>query len=510
MTSGPDRMRIVIGGNGVAAWMTAAALSRATANRRVGISVVGAPSERAAEASVIAADSTVPTAIALHPALALEEDWLVRNAGAAFSYGTALSEWFADRGTCFRPFGDVGAPRGHVAFDQLLLRMQHDGHPLRLANYSLAALAAQASRFQRPDGDATSVLATCRYGLHVDTRALCRNLRRIAEAGGVNRIDARIRDIRRNDDDRITSVGTADGLDVAGDLFIDATGARAVMRHAGNGGGWHDWAVTLPCDRMLVARARITSAPPPFGHAVAHRGGWTLHLPLQDEIRVASLFNCSSIGEGAVVDSLEKSVTGSLSDIAATRIDFGRCARAWQGNCIAIGSAAVRTDPVGMTNLQLLRQSINYLLQLLPGTPDSANGKSAEALEYNRLTTLLFEHAHDFASMHYKLNGRAGEPFWDNCRAAAMADHLDYRLALYRSRGKVVLYDEEPFDEWVWISLFQESGIMPERYSMLADGFSANEIRAHLDRVRAAMIAKVREMPLHGDYLASISRSNST
>jgi hypothetical protein len=60
-------------------------------------------------------------------------------------------------------------------------------------------------------------------------------------------------------------------------------------------------------------------------------------------------------------------------------------------------------------------------------------------------------------------------------------------------------------DDASWINLFDEQGRRPRRYSPLADGFSAEELRAHLARVRKVMIDAVGRMPRHADYLAQVS-----
>ena len=157
-----------------------------------------------------------------------------------------------------------------------------------------------------------------------------------------------------------------------------------------------------------------------------------------------------------------------------------------------------------MSDLHILRAGIDRLLQLLPG----AAGATAEAAEYNRQTALQLDHARDFAMLHYKLNGRRGEPFWDACREMAIPESLEYRLRLYEARGRMVLYDEEPFEEASWINLFDEQGVRPRRYNPIADGIRAGELKSFVEHVRAVMIAELGKMPTHADYLSGLTESS--
>ncbi|MBL7372824.1 tryptophan 7-halogenase, partial [Escherichia coli] len=86
----------------------------------------------------------------------------------------------------------------------------------------------------------------------------------------------------------------------------------------------------------------------------------------------------------------------------------GRRAAAWTGNVVALGAAAMLVEPLHGWNLALLRNALDRLIGLLPAAP---NGP--EPAEYNRLTAREADRVRDFAILHYKTNGRIGEPLWD-------------------------------------------------------------------------------------------------
>jgi tryptophan halogenase len=493
--------RIVIVGDGVAAWMAAAALTEVLNPAECSISVLGAGRSGSGAPPPDLADAILPLPDNDRLAQEPEEDWIVTGSGGAFTYGIALSGWSAPGATWFHHFGPTGANLGPAGFHHLAMRLRREGTPLRLADYSLAALAAQAGRFARPGPDPRSVLQTCRYGLHLDGERLAEVLARSAVAAQVRRLAGHYSRAERAEDGFIAAVVSDNGERHEGDLFLDCTGDAAELAGDGPDTDWDDWSAWLSCDRRLSASVTSRLPPPPYSHAAAHEAGWVRQLPLQGRMALSS-FYCADFSDGEQALANLRSAAGGagLADVRDCAIRFGRRRLAWHRNCIALGRAAAIIDPVGSNDLHLLRCAVNRLVQLLPGDRKA----TAEAAEYNRRTAQQLDNARDFAILHYKLNGRHGEAFWDACRAISVPSSLTYRMNLYESLGRVAMYDDEPLEDVSWISLFDEHGVRPRHYSPIADGFSAGDLQRHVARVREIMIDELRRMPLHADYLAGL------
>lgn len=500
-SANPSSQRIVIVGSGIAAWMAAVALAKAVKAGDWSICVVR--DETADSLSpAFAADATMPLSRSPHFALDMDEDAVIAETGAAFSCGIALSGWSGAGAAYFNPFGTVGAALGPVPFHHLVMRLRREGLPLRLANYSLAALAAQSGRFCRPSRDAHSVLSTCDYGLHMVCAKVAELLSAEARRRGVACVAAPMRTAERKGDGSVAAIVTAGGKRIEGDWFIDCTGPEGRLME---GAGWEDWSPWLPCDSFVAARVPARDAPPPYSLAAATPAGWVREVPTQGANWTTGFHSSRfSTPEEALETIRHGAGQSSPEDVVSGRLRFGRRTRAWQGNCIALGGAAATIDPVAASNLHLTRSSIDRVLRLLPARP----GANAEAEEYNRLTAQQLDHARDFAILHYKLNGRRGEPFWDECRSMALPGTLEYKLRSYESRGRVPLYDEEPLEEASWLNLFDEHGVRPRRYSPLANGFGIAELQAHVERVRVIMLDELKKMPMHGDYLARVQRKS--
>ncbi len=502
-------LHITVAGSGLAAWMAAMALARVLGPAAGRVKVIATGDGEDLLAPFGAADSSLPTGGPLHPAIEIDERQWLQSAGASFTLGIALSGWNGAGSAWFHPFSAIGASLGPVPFHHAVLKLRRSGADLRLSNFALAALAAQAGRFARPDPDPASVESTCRYGLQVDGSRLAALYRAEAEGLGVEVFAGHLERVEIAADGSVAALHTRDGSRHGADLFVDCTGAEARVANAMPASKWLGWADSLPCDRAISARITTKVAPLPYTQADAHKGGWLRSVRLADSLALTHLHDSRVVPEDVAVRALRESAGRRLQDLHAHYLRLGRRERIWHRNCVALGPAAALIDPVGVSNLQLLRLGLHYLLQLLPGAPivhgaNEANEAHTEAGEYNRRFGACLDNARDFAAAHYRLNGRSGEAFWDACRAAPLPAALDYRLRLYASRGRIALYDEEPLDEASWINLFDEQGIRPHSYTPIADGLSDAQIDAHAQRVRGIMLAAVGRMPGHGEYLARL------
>jgi tryptophan halogenase len=506
--TGPDsptgqRQAVVIVGNGLAAWLTAVTLARAVSTDDFSMTVVGDENAMDPLEPFIYADTTLPSANGLLQATGLNEEQVIARTGGSISHGIAFSGWANPTTSYIQPFGSIGAALGPVSFHQLALRLRQEGIPLRLANFSLAALAAQAGRCVPGGSDPQSVLATCQRGLHLDCNKLADILRNEAAEAGVLVVSGAFDHTEQDAQGDLGAIITADGKRVEGDLFIDCSGVGGVVANAVAKADWQDWSSWLPCNSIVSGIVSTPSAPPPYSHAEAINAGWIRHVPLQGRTLLNGLYDAERLTEEQMLNTLlQSSASNELHHIQSGALRFGRRKNPWQRNCIGLGSAAAVVDPVALSNLQLLISGVSRLSGLMPAAGELEGVRN----EYNRQTALFLDHARDFAIMHYKLNGRRDEPFWDACRAMQVPQEPAYKLQLFESRGRVPMYDEEPLEETAWLSLFDEHGVVPGGYSRIVDGFKLQDLHKHLERVRSVMLDSLQKIPLHADYLADINR----
>ena len=476
---------IVILGGGIAGWMSALALSRALAGSGISVALVESGGPDHSIGPFGPAEAALPGFHAFLAGNGINEDALLRAARGSFGLGAAFSGWAGAQANWFLPFGDVGVPIGTVAFPNLVARLRAAGHPVRSADFSLAAVAAAAGRFARPSDDPASVLSSYGYGLHLDKSAfaaVCRGL-----AAGVTHHQAPFVQANRAANGHVESLQLEGGARVAGDLFLDCSGPAALLSQDH---GFESWSAWLGCDRA-VARAGVQEGvPPPYTHAGAHPAGWLRSVPLAGGPGETLIYSSAHMSE--------KDAAGFGPD-PAVEVHQGRRARAWVGNVVAIGAAAALIEPLYGHNLQLVHNAIRRLIGLFPN-----KAEGPEAAEYNRLTAEEADRVRDFVIAHYRTNGRTGEPFWDRARAMAVPDALQYKLDLYASRGRMPMYDEELFDRPEWIAALDGQELHPRRYDAIADTIPEPAIIQHVTRLREMIVDAAKAMPNHGVTLERI------
>lgn len=472
---------IVIAGGGVAGWLSALVLGRALAGggQRITLVETGGPDHGLGP--IGPALTLFPGAVGFLADLGLDERLLIARARASYSLGSA----FSDSHDWFLPYGETGAPIGPVGFHHLVARLRRRGAELRLADYSLAALAAQAGRFAHPSEDPRSILSTLEYGLHVERAALAALLRERAAplvALAATPFGRAVQD----EDGEIRAIALADGSRIDGDLFLDCTGPARLLI----GPEVESWAQWFPCDRAVEQLAAVEGTPPPYAHAGAHEAGWQVTVPLQGGQGQTLLYSSAHLDAGQV---------GGRS----VPFECGRARQVWRRNVIALGAAAALFEPLHPVAPQLLIDSLRRLITLFPG--DKAGGP--EAAEYERLTSAEIERTRDFLVLHGALDRREGEAFRDAARAAPLPGRLRYTLDLYASRGALALHDGEVFETSAWIAALDGLGMRPRRYDALADEIPEEKLRRHFERLREAIIAGVKQMPGHGAWLAQVLES---
>lgn len=469
------RRRIAIVGGGSAGWMTAATLARALPQDR---DIILIDNPGAADSACLAPfDSTLPSLPSFNRDLGLDEDRLMAATGATFKLGTRFTGWTRRDHAYVHPFSEFGGVIEGVAFHHLWLKVRQAGQVESFEDFALAALAARSGRFARPNGDPRSVTSTMAYGLHLDVAAYISVLKAVAVRHGVRRTEGVFAAVERAPDDgQVAAVRLRDGQRIEADLFIDCTGTDAAIIGAVSTEreDWSDW---LPVDRVACTLSP-TPAPPLLTDASATRTGWRQTLPFQ--------------GGSAHIDfsASRYDDKNPAEDASARRFVSGR-RNPWVGNVIAIGLSATVLEPLEGTGLHLVQSGISKLLTLFPLTAAT----DVSAREFNRLMQAEAQRIRDLLIAHYLLNHRRGQPLWDAVAATQAPDELAAKIRLFKSRGRIPLWDEETFEEASWIATFMGHHLQPQHYHPLADQFTLAEARAHLDRMRALMTAAVQAMP---------------
>lgn len=487
---------IVIVGGGTAGWMTAAALARIL-ERGYSVRVV----ESDDIGTIGVGEATIPTIRDFNAALGLDEDDFLRNTQGTFKLGIEFVDWTRPGHSYMHGFGRIGHERAGLPFYQYWLRDHLSGKADDLGRYSINVQAARANRFVRAVPSMQgSPLSEITSAFHFDAALYARYLRAYSERRGVVRTEGRIVEVRRAaQDGTIAALRLADGLEVAGDFFIDCSGMRSLLLGQTLGVAFEDWSAWLLCDRAVAVPCASVEPLTPYTRSTARSAGWQWRIPLQHRIGNGQVFCSALVSEDEATAGLLANLDGAaLASPRLIRFTPGKRRRAWSGNCVAIGLSAGFLEPLESTSIHLIQSAINRLRSLLPGTRIS----QAEIDEFNAQTDFEYERIRDFIILHYQQTERRDTPFWRQCAAMSLPETLRHKLDLYRANGRIFREGNELFAEPSWLQVMHGQGVRPLGYDPLVEQLPEAEITEMLDNVRSVIGKCVAVMPTHAEFVA--------
>ncbi|MFE0100180.1 tryptophan 7-halogenase [Streptomyces sp. NPDC059009] len=237
------------------------------------------------------------------------------------------------------------------------------------------------------------------YGWHADAGMLRNFLRRTAIAHGMARaVTGTPLRATRDENGMLTSLHTEEGRAIKADLFVDCTGRERKLFSAILGEEWlgAEGKGTDTVTRVMIphptAMAR-TGSVAPFSTLTALPDGWVWRRPLLDRTGV---------------------------DHVHTLHAAGRSRSAWVKNCVALGEAAWRTDPLTPPGLTEVLSQLTYMIRSLP----SQQAREAPSPGYDRATRTAYEEATDTTRLLYWASPRKDTAFWRSRHELPLSERL--------------------------------------------------------------------------------------
>lgn len=481
------QFRVVIAGGGTAGWVAAAALVR-----HLGASLDITLVESDAIGTVGVGESTIPTARSFHALLGIREPVFMRETNASFKLGISFENWLREGVRYFHPFGTVGRSLPLADFQHFWLEAKTRGFGGEYGDYSLETQAALANRF------ATADPAPLGYAYHLDATAYAVFLRGLAEPAGVRRVEGQITAVERDGESgNIAALLLENGERLAGDLFIDCTGFRALLIEGALETGYDDWRHWLPTDRAFAVQSETTEAPVPYTRAIAHGAGWRWRIPLQHRMGNGFVFASDYLDDDAALEQLLAAVPGrALFDPRLIRFTTGMRKKSWNHNCVALGLASGFIEPLESTSIHLVMIAVTRLLQNFPRRHDMA----AAAQRFNAQARAEAEHIRDFIILHYKRNDRP-EPFWRDHAARAVPDSLAARIALFEEGANAYQSGDDLFRVDSWNAVMLGQGVVPRAHHPMPGEIPSADLERALGDLRAGIAAQLAKLPTHEAFL---------
>lgn len=472
--------RIVVAGDGPLGILASIALRRALPTTE--LLVLALPPEPGAFAERIG--TALPFTNRLHDRLGIEEEDLVRRAGASHRlvmryFGGGEPEQQGAAG-----YGAAVDPAMGTAFAK-----EWGGGPRNAGTAtpprSLGEVLAAAGRFAPPSGERASPLAEVDYALRWNVSGYRGLVAELAQQLGVRHVQASVAGFRPDERGGIAALAVEGADEIAADLFVDCTGPRSLLLSHLPEARQIDWYEMLPARRIALANPgrpvlaledRATLTPL----------GWRWELAGRDGLQTSLAF-----ADGAA----EEAITGSLGAEPSAMVPFspGRAEAAWLGNVVALGDAAVRLEPLGGIAQDLAHRQLALLLELLPGrTVDPS-----ERAEYNRRASMMADRAADWVAAHYSAPA-AATAFPGLVRSAELERALDQ----FTRRSRTPYAEEAPMLVQEWGTLLQALGLPSGEGPLAAAGSGSGDDAARAFPARAE--AALRAAPAYAEWVQRV------
>lgn len=489
------KIKLVIVGDGIAAWMCAAALIKRCDDRISKISLI-----QHAKTSHFGIETSLPSFQLFNASIGINEREFMCRTHACFSLGTKFNDWGNIGDSYFQPFGTYGDNGSSIDFLNHWLRSVANGNTHSLADYSYCIDACKHGVFDFPQAEPSDIKSTYNYAYQFDAQQYIDLLKEKFSthlkcfSSAVNKVHI------DNKTSFIESITLDNGDTISADYFIDCTESSALLIEQALGVKEVDCADYLPCDRMVSVRSDTHDTSLPYSIAQANSAGWQWQCHSQSQINHAYIYDSKFISDEQALSELITALDSeTLSSPTYTAIKSAYRKQAWYNNCIALGESATVIDPLESSQLYLIQQAILNLIDLFP----NKKPQSELTEEYNRRIHDAYLQTSDLLTTHYYLNQRTDSDFWQHCQNIQGTPALVKRLQLFTKRAYLDSNITTPFSMDNWISVLLGQGRMPKAVNLLYNNVPIESVEKKLRMVLTNIHQGITTMPTHKQFIAN-------
>ena len=490
------RTRVVVAGGGTAGWLTAYSLAKRL-GKLLDVSLV----ESDQIGTIGVGEATIPSMKVFHQLVEIDEREFMRDTQATFKLGIVLENWANIGDSYIHSFGDIGQSSWMAEFHEFWLEARSKGFGGSLDDYCLESRAAQQGKF------ATEVNQfQLLYAYHLDATAYARYLRGKGESLGVRRVEGKIAGVDFHPHTgNLAALRLESGAIIAGDVFVDCTGFRALLIGEYLKVGFEDWSHWLASDRAIAVQTDATEAPVPYTRAIAHPAGWQWRIPLQRRTGNGIIYCSKYLSDDEARRSLLNNLPGKpITSPNLLRFTTGQRLKSWHKNCVAIGLSSGFLEPLESTSIHLVTTAIARLMRLFP----FSENMELLAERFNRLTRIEMEAVRDFVILHYKLTNRNDSDYWNAYRNMDVPENLSHRMAIFRRNGFVWPDDAGVFLVRSWVQVMLGQGLEPEQHHSAGQILPTAGLKEQLDKLKWSVDVKLGKLPSHQEFIGQYCPSD--
>ena len=431
---------IVVVGGGAAGWITASVA--ATEHPRSGAQALRVVLVESPDIPIIGVgEGTWPSMRNTLKRIGLAEDEVIRACNASFKQGTKFCGWSGrDGGDEYcHPFS---WPAQYANLNPARHWLTHgDGVPF--AEF-VTPQAQVIERGLAPKQAATPQYAfSVNYGYHLDAGEFTRLLHRHAvDRLGVNYVAGNVEGIESHTDGDIAAVLLDTGERVAGDLFVDCTGQKAMLIGGHYGIPLQSVQDVLFNDSAITVQVPYPARDHPIAsatRATAQSAGWIWDIGLKTRRGLGYVHSSAHTSGEAARTALARYIASSspaadLRSLTFRTIPFtpGYRKAFWVRNCVAVGLSAGFVEPLEASALALIEQFAALIGEQLPRDRQIMD---VVARRCNAKMRYHWERIVEFLKLHYVASSRDDSEYWlDNRAPASCPENLREKLTLWRQQ----------------------------------------------------------------------------
>ena len=350
-----------------------------------------------------------------------EAEWMPR-CHATYKVGIAFHGWSDVAGfeRYFHPFpSDLDVHTAGDLFANARLRRHGIDAP---AHPDLFFVPARLADERRAPLAPTDFPFDCGYGYHFDAVLVGQYLREVATARGVVHVDTKIASVVMSDGGDVAALVSENGQRFDADLFVDASGFRAMIIEGALNEPHRAFADNLFNDRAVVTPTPLPSEGPGVAtRATALSAGWAWQIPLTSRVGNGYVYSSRYISdEDAAAELRDHLGLAKDAEVRHLKMRVGRIERSWSRNCLAIGLAQGFIEPLEATALHIVLATVEGFIAAQQ-QPDDGAARDA----FNADIARRYEGIRDYIVAHYRAARRSDTEYW---RDATRHNHLSESL----------------------------------------------------------------------------------
>ena len=506
--------KIVIVGGGTAGWLTAARIAKKHSNKKhqpVSVTLIESPNIK----TIGVGEGTWPTLRETLEAIGISESDFIRECSATFKQGAQFVSWTRNDASeaYFHPFNlPIGlssmglAPYWieGVCQDKKAFADTVD-HQARLSCQGLAPKAITTPEYR----------AINNYAYHLDTHRLGEFLKKHSVDNlGVKHLVGDVTKVNLDEDGYIKSLDVKDTDRLAGDLFIDCTGARSLLLGQAMEVSFKSCQDTLFVDTAIAAQLPHDQEDQEIAcHTIstAQSSGWIWNIGLQHRCGIGHVFSSSHTtseqAERELRDYIDGITKGASKDLSyrQLKIHNGYRETPWVKNCVGVGLAAGFVEPLEASAIMLLESYAKFIAERLPHDRESMEQIS---ISFNNTMKHRWERIIDFLKLHYAITKRTDSEFWiDNANPRTIPQSLQERLQLWKKMPPnefdfINTSDVFPAASYQYV-LFGMNFDCDYRY-IVGDEDAHSKARRYFKQTQQMYLRQQQQLPGHRSLIQSV------